>query len=138
MPTRPKTFRCRPARSKADRDRAADARRGTAAARGYGAAWNRASEAFRHAHPFCDYCDLEGRTAATDCTDHLYPASDPAFAPLFWREEWWVASCNPCHAGFKQRIEREGRAVLDALCRRLGRPTPWQAGALASTPDGGG
>lgn len=57
-------------------------------------------------------------TAAT-LTDHLYPQM--AFDGVFWDRRWWVASCAPCHNGFKQAIERQGKAAIDALARRLDR-----------------
>jgi hypothetical protein len=36
--------------------------------------------------------------------------------------QWWVSCCKSCHDGMKQRLERLGRAAIDTLARRLGRP----------------
>jgi hypothetical protein len=60
-------------------------------------------------------------TPAT-CTDHLYPHRWAIYALVFWLKKWWVPSCNACHVGFKQSIERRGSTALDDLARQLDRP----------------
>lgn len=122
MPHMPGTFRPRGARSPGERERDNDARRGSARERGYTSAWDKASKAYLDAHPLCVYCELQGAPdTPSTCVDHLYPHGRDW--KLFWLKALWVASCGPCHSGFKQSIERQGRAALDTLARRLGRPT---------------
>jgi 5-methylcytosine-specific restriction endonuclease McrA len=104
-----------------------DDRRGDARQRGYTGAWKRAAVAYRLAHPLCEYCRLEGRTTPAGCVDHLYPHKGDK--KLFWRSEWWVSSCYTCHNSLKQAVERQGKAALDILARRLGRPVMASAGA---------
>jgi 5-methylcytosine-specific restriction protein A len=94
--------------------------RGAARERGYDAQWERARASHLRASPLCRYCEIEGRIAAATLVDHLYPhRGDRA---VFWRREWWVSACAACHSGWKQALERQGRAALDALARRLGVP----------------
>ncbi|MFN3584849.1 hypothetical protein [Phenylobacterium sp.] len=125
MSTRPKVFRARPARTKADRDREADARRGSSHARGYGPRWRRASARRLRDHPLCEYCAAGAwgdppRVRGASLTDHLYPHGGDQV--LFWIEALWVSCCADCHNGPKQAAERRGRSTLDALARHLRRP----------------
>lgn len=122
MVTRPRNFRPHGSRTKQDRDQEADARRGSAASRGYDGKWSKASTTFRARNPLCAYCALRGFVTPSTCTDHLYPHRWPIYAGVFWKTHWWVASCDPCHVGFKQQVERQGSEALDDLARRLGRP----------------
>ena len=71
--------------------------------------------------PFCLYCELEGRLSAAELVDHLYPHKGDRW--LFWVQRLWVSSCENCHNGFKQSVERSGVAAIDALARRLHLPT---------------
>jgi len=72
---------------------------------------------------------MAGRVAAAALVDHLYPHRQ--YAGVFWVQAWWVSSCGPCHSGFKQAIERQGRQALDRLAARLGRP-PMEGGRVES------
>lgn len=118
MPSMPPTFRPAGNLTKSESRRVHDARRGSARERGYDSRWDAASRGHLKHHPLCAYCDLVDEVKAADLTDHLYPhRGDRA---LFWNRAYWVSSCNDCHNGFKQRIERRGRAALDDLARRLG------------------
>lgn len=120
MPTSPGFFRPRGTPTRATLTRQADERRGSARERGYSGAWDKARRAYLAAHPLCAYCELEGRIEPAVLVDHLYPHR--RFEGVFWSSQWWVASCKACHDGMKQRIEAQGRAGLDDLARRLGRP----------------
>ena len=104
-----------------ERKSRADRYRGSARERGYTPAWDKASKAHLREHPLCRYCELDGRVTAAQCVDHLYPHRGDT--KLFWLKVLWVSSCNDCHTGFKQSIERQGMAAIDALARRLGLPT---------------
>lgn len=101
--------------------------RGTARERGYDARWEKCSAHHRTLHPLCAYCALAGRVTAATLVDHLYPHKGDA--RVFWFEPWWVSACASCHSGFKQGVERQGRAAVDALALRLGRPT-WAAAGV--------
>ena len=124
MATKPKRFHPRGQGTPQQRAREADARRGSARARGYTAEWDKAS-AYRLAeHPLCEYCAIgafgEIRDSAADLTDHLFPHRGDR--ELFWQTQWWVSCCTACHSGPKQALERLGLAAITALAKRLGRP----------------
>lgn len=126
MPIMPPVFRPNGVRTKRERDRAADARRGSARARGYDSRWDKAARGHRLRHPLCRYCEVGAwgdapRVTPAALTDHLYPHR--RFAGVFWLKIFWVSSCSDCHDGPKQAIERQGRTALDALARLLGLPT---------------
>ena len=126
MPSMPPTHRPAGNLSRQDSNRQADRRRGSARERGYNAAWDRASRGHRARHPLCQYCALVDEVKAADLTDHLYPHRGDHV--VFWNKTYWVSSCDDCHNGFKQRVERKGRAAIDQLAVRLGLP-PLRASA---------
>ncbi len=71
-------------------------------------------------NPLCEYhLMLDGRSVASTLTDHLY--QQQVYRDVFWERKWWVASCDACHNGFKQAIERKGKQAVDELAQRLGR-----------------
>jgi 5-methylcytosine-specific restriction protein A len=117
----PPTFRPH-GQSKPAAAKAFETERGSASERGYGRAWQTASQAFLRNHPLCRYCDLEGFATAATLVDHFWPHRQDL--ALFWRREFWVASCAPCHCGMKQAVERAGRAALIELAGRLGIGSP--------------
>lgn len=130
----PPTFRPRGQRTRRDQNREADARRGSARDRGYTTAWDKASKGHLRSHPLCVYCEKgefdEAVVRAATLTDHLYPQR--RFPGVFWKRDLWVSCCDDCHAA-KQGLERWATpADIDALARRLGRPT------LAEVEGGGG
>jgi 5-methylcytosine-specific restriction protein A len=120
MPIMPPVFRSRGGQTKREREKEHDAVRGSAAERGYDHRWAKASASHLRDHPLCAYCALVGLTTAATLTDHLYPQRH--FGDVFWKREWWVPSCAPCHNGMKQAVERRGKLAIDALARRLGLP----------------
>ena len=74
-----------------------DARRGTAAQRGYGARWQRASKVYLAEHPLCAMClsKQPSRVTAATLVDHIIPhKGDPA---LFWDRANWQSLCEDCH-----------------------------------------
>jgi 5-methylcytosine-specific restriction endonuclease McrA len=114
----PPTFRPAGNLSRQEANKTYDARRGSARDRGYDSRWDAASRGHRVRDPLCRYCALVGEVKAADLTAHLYPHRGDRV--LFWNRTYWVSSCNDCHNGFKQRVERRGRMALDDLARRLG------------------
>lgn len=123
MPSMPGTFRPQGARTRAETKREADGRRGSARARGYTSAWDRAAKAYLAEHPLCEYALAEDppRVVASTLVDHLYPHRGDA--DLFWDRGNWVATSKDFHDGPKQAAERAGKPAIDDLARRLGRPT---------------
>ena len=82
-----------------------DARRGSAASRGYGWAWQklRATIMKRDGHQ-CQECKRQGRLTPADAVDHIINkmvGGDDSPANL-------QALCNPCHAA-KTARERSGQ-----------------------------
>lgn len=120
MPSMPPTHRPAGNLSRREANKVSDVRRGSARDRGYTSRWDAASRGHRHHHPLCTYCALVDEVKAADLTDHLYPHRGDQ--DVFWNRAYWVSSCNDCHNGFKQSIERKGRPALDNLASRLGLP----------------
>lgn len=75
-----------------------DARRGTAAQRGYGSRWQKASKAWLRVHPLCacPECD-EGRKHVTAAVlvDHRIPHRGDM--KLFWDSNNWQSMAKACH-----------------------------------------
>jgi 5-methylcytosine-specific restriction endonuclease McrA len=117
----PPTFRSHRQPSVAEVKRAADRRRGSARARGYTSKWDKAAKSYLSRHPLCLYCELGAfgdapRTTAADCVDHIIPhKGDQA---RFWDTSNWAPSCQPCHDGPKQSVERRP-AALTALANAV-------------------
>ena len=69
--------------------------RPTAAAKGYGARWQRARRAFLRRNVFCVRCLEEGKYVKATVVDHIVPhRGDPN---LFWDESNWQALCKHHH-----------------------------------------
>jgi 5-methylcytosine-specific restriction protein A len=90
------------------REQAQEQQRGSAAKRGYGRAWQKASKAFLRAHPLCQCseCD-DGRKRVTAATvvDHNIPHRGDM--RLFWDSSNWQSMSKPCHDA-KTAIEDGG------------------------------
>lgn len=81
---------------------ARDTRRATPAQRGYDYDWQRASVAYRRAHPLCVPCLLAGRVRPSVCVDHIVPIhSVPSLRLVV---DNWCAMCAVCH-GRKTKAE---------------------------------
>jgi 5-methylcytosine-specific restriction protein A len=119
MPVMPPTFRPHGQRSRQDRERDNDQRRGSARERGYTTSWDKAAASFKRDHPLCALCALKGLVVEATLVDHLYPHRQ--FGG-FWDKTRWVPLCDPCHSGPKQAAERAGLPALHALADRLGLP----------------
>lgn len=120
MANMPRAFRPPNQPDRRERNRESDYRRGSARARGYTSAWDKASKGHLVSHPLCLYCALADVIEPSSRTDHLYPHRQDQ--TLFWNRTYWIACCQPCHDGFKQRIERQGRLAIDDLAVQLGLP----------------
>lgn len=75
--------------------RALDERRGTAAERGYSAAWQKARAGFLVKHPLCRTHEQQGRVEAATVVDHIVPHKGDK--DLFWRRTNWQPLCKSCH-----------------------------------------
>lgn len=73
----------------------ADARRESAARRGYGRRWREASQAFLLERPLCAECARRGMTTLAAVVDHILPHRGDQ--DLFWDRENWQPLCKPCH-----------------------------------------
>lgn len=112
---------------RAEQNRAADDRRGSARERGYSTAWDKFARSWLIGNPLCVYCAAQGRDQAAEVVDHITPhRGDPT---AFWPQpgdDWaafFAASCRKCHDGPKQRAElyadRMGEDVRLILARRV-------------------
>lgn len=89
-------------------------RKGTANARGYDDRWNRLSIAYRKRHPWCLFCQQQGREELTALVDHILPLVDRPDLRLAWKN--LAALCESCH-GLKAKLEAEARKLgnIDVL-----------------------
>ncbi len=82
--------------AQAEAKREIDARRGTAAARGYGSRWQKARVGYLRKHPLCTECDRLGYTTPATEVDHEPPhRGDMA---MFWDSATWQGLCKACHS----------------------------------------
>ena len=88
MPKRPSTFRPQYVRSHPER-------RPSPTARGYTAAWAKASKGFLRANPLCVMCLDRNLVTSATVTDHVKPHKGDM--ELFWDPDNWQALCKRCH-----------------------------------------
>lgn len=93
MPKRPKTYK--PATSTGKRYTPPALIRPTAAQRGYGSRWQKASKGYLDSHPLCAECERHGRTTAATVVDHVIPHKGDQ--SLFWDSDNWQPLCGTCH-----------------------------------------
>ena len=68
----------------------------SAARRGYGSAWQKASRQFlRDVQPLCQECMKQGRYTKATVVDHIIPHRGDE--KLFWDQENWQGLCKRCH-----------------------------------------
>ncbi len=75
--------------------RQADAKRGSASARGYGSKWQRAREAYLQDNPLCVRCARFDLVVAATVVDHI--KAHKGDLGLFWSRSNWQPLCKPCH-----------------------------------------
>ena len=68
----------------------------SAASRGYGRAWQKASRQFLQAHPLCEECQRQGKYVKATDVDHIIPHRGDK--KLFWDRSNWQALCHRCHS----------------------------------------
>lgn len=69
--------------------------RPSAASRGYGERWRKASRQYLQAHPFCVRCLEKGRYTKATVVDHITPHRGNPI--LFWDRSNWQPLCKTCH-----------------------------------------
>lgn len=90
--------------------------RGSPIDRGYGPKWDRLSIAYRKRHPFCEWCEQEGKDTLADLVDHMIPVQDRPDLVLDWKNLWSLCTF---HHGKKFSMELWARAqkLIDLLPR---------------------
>lgn len=98
-----------------------DARRGSAASRGYTSKWRASRDQFLRDNPLCVMHEARGEHAVATVVDHkvaprLREAREQGDADqmaaayrLFWDRDNWQSLCKHCHDSVKQRMEKSGR-----------------------------
>ena len=104
-------------------DHHTDLKRGSARARGYTAAWDKASKAHLRSHPLCVGCEAIGKVIIAVLVDHVEPHQGDM--SKFWNSELWQSSCKWHHDVVKQRLE----AMLEQ--RQIGIKELWLNSATA-------
>ena len=69
--------------------------RPSAAKRGYGYRWQKASKGFLKKNPLCVECKEQGSTTQAEVVDHIVPHKGDM--KLFWDRDNWQSMCVPCH-----------------------------------------
>lgn len=72
-----------------------EARRPSAAKRGYGRKWQAASKRHLQREPLCRICKQRGEIAAAVAVDHIDPHK--ADWSTFWNRDNWQSLCETCH-----------------------------------------
>lgn len=113
-----------------------DEHRGTAAQRGYGYRWQKASKAWLHAHPLCqcDDCD-EGRKRllAASVVDHYIPHKGDM--KLFWDTSNWRSMSKACH---DRKTARENGGFGNPIATAIAPPVPSVVARAATSTKGRG
>jgi 5-methylcytosine-specific restriction endonuclease McrA len=104
MPWRPPIHQ--PHGSAADRRVAHDQMRGSAAARGYDAAWRKLRAAKLAADPLCAWCLARGIVTAANTVDHIRPISERPDLRMVWGN--LRSGCKPCHDAHTARETAAG------------------------------
>lgn len=88
-----------------------DAKRGSAASRGYDSKWQAARKSYLEKHPECVMCSAQGKRTKATVVDHRIPhRGDKA---LFWNKLNWQSLCGHHHNSAKQREERRQGGRVD-------------------------
>lgn len=91
-------------KAKRERDARHNARRPTAAQRGYNHEWRKARAEYLAMHPHCRECAQHGIIRLATVVDHKVPHRGDK--RLFWHRANWQPLCEHCHNSIKQCAER--------------------------------
>jgi 5-methylcytosine-specific restriction protein A len=83
--------------------------RPSATRRGYGQKWEKARAEYLEQHPWCAYCEEQGKQVPALHVDHKVPHRGDL--KLFWRRSNWQGLCRSHHNASKQREERRGHVL---------------------------
>ena len=90
----------------AGRKAAHDRWRGSAASRGYDAAWRKLRASKLAADPLCAWCLAEGILTAANTVDHIEPISERPDLRMVWSN--LRSGCKPCHDAHTARETAAG------------------------------
>jgi 5-methylcytosine-specific restriction protein A len=125
VPSKPKLFRPAHLPSPQQQQREYEERRGSARARGYSGAWDKAAKVYRVTHPLCLGCQAVGRVVAAEVVDHIVPHKGDH--RLLWDATNWQPACGWHHSVVKQQLELLWSAgSLPATALRLDSPRAQQ------------
>ena len=105
MPYRPPVHQPAPGTA-AQRQLPLDRWRGSAASRGYDAAWRALRVAKLKADPLCWWCLQKGLLTPANTVDHIEPITDRPDLRLVWSN--LRSGCKPCHDAHTARQVAEG------------------------------
>ncbi len=111
----------------AEHAREQDARRGSAASRGYDSKWRRAREQYLRENPLCVTHLADEHVVAASVVDHIVPHKGDS--KLFWSRSNWQALCKPCH---DRKTATEDGGFANPV--RLARPAGGAVGEGSTTP----
>lgn len=95
MPTKPKTHKPAGFKTKQQKQKIYDDRRGSSHSRGYNARWRKARQVWLDKYPWCAYCLLRNRFEAANVVDHIIPHKGDM--KLFWDQDNWQSLDKKCH-----------------------------------------
>lgn len=113
--------------------RAPEPERPKTAGRGYDNLWRKTSERHRRRHPFCVFCEQEGRQRLADAVDHKIPIEDGGDR---LKAANLQSICLPHHNGLKAAMQVYAREhgqiyLLPLWCDDPSeRPARFSAGSL--------
>lgn len=82
--------------------------RQTARQRGYGLKWEKARAGFLRSHPWCSWCEREGKLRPAVHVHHSTPHKGNS--AIFWNRCQWVGLCEEHHNRDAQQVETRGYA----------------------------
>ena len=109
MPSRPPIHRPPGTRSKQQRQRERDQRRGSSTARGYDYAWQKLRIRKLQADPLCAGCTTQGRVSLAEEVDHIIRITKRPDLRLDWGN--LQSLCGPCHdakSAAERAVDRGG------------------------------
>lgn len=112
MPSRPLLHRAPGGRTKQERQRDHDQRRGSSTARGYDYAWQKLRKLKLRTDPLCESCKPQGRVSLALEVDHKIRISERPDLRLDWDN--LQSLCETCHDA-KSAAERAGDRGVNFL-----------------------
>jgi len=95
MPTKLPIHRPPGHKTKKEKHKQYDDRRGSAHSRGYTAQWRKARLLWLNQYPLCGYCEIRNMIVEATVVDHIIPHKGDM--QLFWNKANWQSLCKTCH-----------------------------------------